>query len=640
MIEYFKFTGGEAFTLSGKDYNGFFNVRDQVAFTGRTFTANSEALSSKDTFLSVAFLQKKEFDRTAAPVDTSDILTVPEISPRNIIDQSFIDKNLGILNQNNINLFSLNIISNTNLLDFANSAKDGDSYFLGLSSGKNDLRNDDFSAPKDNIIPIQIDPFSFIENIEDLNVLDDTIDSEIFVYDDSSYFYFTSTPTNSYTFSGSFVKNTQIERVDSGLFPANKKFTYDNSTDTLFTLVTSASTTSSSRDIEVILKLYDNSFLNPCGNLKLKDEINLGDQVVIDESVEIGKNLLGYRVLSETGEVFIELKNKFSNASVGTISTSTFGDPNIDAESIVAFDIRDTDDSILILTTPPPNQAAIEGDPGGTNPLPPFYLYQIDAEKLTDIGPRIDRKVIGRWIPDYEYNETNEIKVFFSGTDSNIFTLYDSGFVTTRFISNPSYIAGFPSYDNLLYLPTMYFNDTNEKFDTIQKKFNSNILKSNFYNNINFLVTKNSSNVFYFLHNIGRIYLFKESNLVYKNFVPLNLPNLYDKMVSCESSLGISLNSELQNIIKDSINIFLNLSLIPVETISDGIPILRGSKGYEGIDVEFRDLEFHDNEEANYSVVSRVFNDIYKLQKSILDVIIKEEGKGVQTNVANEEELY
>ena len=120
----------------------------------------------------------------------------------------------------------------------------------------------------------------------------------------------------------------------------------------------------------------------------------------------------------------------------------------------------------------------------------------------------------------------------------------------------------------------------------------------------------------------------------------LNLPNLYDKMVSCESSLGISLNSELQNIIKDSINIFLNLSLIPVETISDGIPILRGSKGYEGIDVEFRDLEFHDNEEANYSVVSRVFNDIYKLQKSILDVIIKEEGKGVQTNVANEEELY
>ena len=636
MIEYFKFTGGDAFTLSGEDYNGFFNVKDGVPYSGRTFTSDSHALSSKDTFLSVAFLQKKEFDRTAAPLDTSNTLTVPEISPRNIIDQSFIDKNLGILNQNNINLYSLNIVSNTNLLDFANSAKDGNAYFLGLSSGKNDLRNDDVSLPKDNIIPIQIDPFSFINKLQDINTLDNTIDSEIFVYDDDSYFYFTTTPTNSFTFSGSFVKNTQMVRVDSGLFPKNLKFTYDNSTDTLYSLVTSTELETT----QTILKLYDNSFVNPCGNLKLKDEISLGDDPILDESVEIGKNLLGYRFLSDSGEVMIQLNNKFSHAPVGTISTSTFGDPGLDAETIVAFDIRDTDDSILILTTPPPSQGVVEGDPGGTNPAPPFYMYQLDAEQLTDVGPSVPREVIGRWLPDYDYIAKDEIDVFFSGTDSNIFTLYDNGFVTTRFISNPSYIAGFPSYDNLLYLPTMYFNDTHEHFDTIEKKFNSNILRSNYYNNLNFLVTKNSSNVFYFLHNIGRIYLFRESNLLYKNYVPLSLPNLYDKITSCESSLGISMNSELQNIIKDAVNIFLNLSLIPVETISDGIPILRGTKGYEGIEVDFRNLEFHDNEEVNYTVISRVFNEIFELQKSILNVIIDEEGAGVETEVANQEDLY
>ena len=56
MIEYFKFTGGDAFTLSGEDYNGFFNVKDGVPYSGRTFTSDSHALSSKDTFLSVAFL--------------------------------------------------------------------------------------------------------------------------------------------------------------------------------------------------------------------------------------------------------------------------------------------------------------------------------------------------------------------------------------------------------------------------------------------------------------------------------------------------------------------------------------------------------------------------------------------------------
>ena len=127
---------------------------------------------------------------------------------------------------------------------------------------------------------------------------------------------------------------------------------------------------------------------------------------------------------------------------------------------------------------------------------------------------------------------------------------------------------------------------------------------------------------------------------MYKNYVPVNLPNLYDKITSCESSLGISLNSELQNIIKDAVNIFLNLSLIPVETISDGIPILRGSKGYEGIEVDFRNFEFHDNEEVNYSVISRVFNQIFELQQSILNVILGEEGSGVETEVANEEDLY
>ena len=128
--------------------------------------------------------------------------------------------------------------------------------------------------------------------------------------------------------------------------------------------------------------------------------------------------------------------------------------------------------------------------------------------------------------------------------------------------------------------------------------------------------------------------------MLYKNYVPLNLPNLYDKITSCESSLGISMNSELQNIIKDAVNIFLNLSLIPVETISDGIPILRGTKGYEGIEVDFRNLEFHDNEEVNYTVISRVFNEIFELQKSILNVIIDEEGAGVETEVANQEDLY
>ena len=287
----------------------------------------------------------------------------------------------------------------------------------------------------------------------------------------------------------------------------------------------------------------------------------------------------------------------------------------------MAFDIRDTDDSILILTTPKPGMM-FDDDPGGD--FYPYYLYQLDAQKITDLGPSLNPKLVGSWEPDYHYTKKDVVEIWFAGNDSNIFIFNDNGFITTRFISNPMYIAGFSSADNLLYPQNMFFNDTVERFNYVQKKFNTNTLNSNFYDNLNFLVTKNTSEVFYFLHNIGRIYLFREGNLAYKYYVPLDLPHLYDKITSCESSLGISLNSELQNIIKDAVNIYLNLSLIPSEIISDGIPILRGNKSYESLEVDFRNLEFHENEEVNYSVVSRVFNQIYEFQKNILDVIISD----------------
>ena len=171
----------------------------------------------------------------------------------------------------------------------------------------------------------------------------------------------------------------------------------------------------------------------------------------------------------------------------------------------------------------------------------------------------------------------------------------------------------------------MYFDTTRERFDKIEKKFNSNLLRSNFFNNINLLLAKNSSNLFYLLHNVGRIYLFKDSNLQYKNYIPLDLPNLYEKITSCESSLGISLNSELQNIIKDTINIYLNGSKIPVKEIVKGIPILRKYVSYKGIDLNFRDFEFHENEEVTYSSISRVFNEIYQLQVAIINIITAEQ---------------
>ena len=465
-----------------------------------------------------------------------------------------------------------------------------------MSSSSTDLRNNDFSLAKDNTFPIQIDPFSTVDNIPGLEVLDDTVDSTLFVYDDESYFYFTTTPTNSYTFSGSFVHNGGLTRLVDDPFQGNSKFTYDNNTDVLYSLAGE------------VLSLYDNSFINPCRVFKLVDQITL-PEIPIDDVVEIGNNLLGYRFISDSG-ISINIRDKYSLTHISNISVM------IPQEEILAFDIRDSDDSILIITQPP-----IDPD---TEDFFTYNMYHVDSELLGGSDDDLvlsNPKTINRYKPFYDFNVKEEIRVYFSGSDSNIFTLNDEGSITTRFISNPAEVAGVPSIDNLLYLKDMYFDDTQERFNLIEKKFNSNLLKSNYFNNINLILTKNSSNLFYLLHNIGRIYLFKDSSLEYKNYIPLDLPNLYEKIISCESSLGISINSELQNIIKDTVSIYLNASIIPIKELISGIPLLSKFVSYEGMDVNFRDFEFHENEEVTYDAVSRVFNAIYDLQVAIINTI-------------------
>jgi len=534
---------------------------------------------------------------------------------------------------NNLIIYSKNIIANPDLFDFLNSIENEDSYFLGLSSGKKDLRNDDVKISKSNSAPIQIDPYSFIDKVPGVDVLDETLDSMVFIYDDKSFNYFTTTSTSSYTFSGTFATGGSLIRLEEDIFEGAQRFSYDNNTDTLYAL---EKTTNS-----FILKLYDNSFVAPCRVLKLVDQITLKDNI-IDEKVSLGNNILGYRYTEieaieedEEGNPIrgrehgkdrleqalannvndppkIKLVNKYTFELINNIVSSNPG------EEILEFDIRDSDDSVLILTSLDGFDAEV------------FYIYHLDIDKISavdgDYVLPFNPKELKRYKPEVVYNaKQDEVSIFFSGNDSNIFIINDEGAISSRFISNPENVAGFPSNKNLLYLEDMFFDSTLERFDKIQKKFNSNTLPSNNYNNLNFLVGKNSTNLFYLLHNIGRIYLMEESKLLYKSFIPLDLKNLYEKLISCESGLGISVNSELQNIIKDTVNVFLNASVIPFAEVREGIPVLGKFISYEGVDINFRDLEFHDNEEVNYDTVSRVFDQIYKLQETVFSIIVSQD---------------
>jgi hypothetical protein len=637
MISYFKYTSGESFTLSGGDYTGLFNVVNGRAFSGKSLTPASTPLSSKGTFIGNAFLAEKEFDRTVQVPRFNEIITKPHISPKDIIDQSFIKTNLDILNDNNLNLYALNIVSNPEIINFQSNNMDGNSFLLALSSLSESDTND-VNLAKPNLNAINALPFSSIflqsdgmvraanevpSKLRGLSELDETKSSTIVVNRDQTFNYFTVTSTATLAFSGSFTKNSPFTfREDiSEVIPPNTTLTYDNNTDTLYNLGKDLRTGADS------LIGYDFSFYNTCGEWKIKDIFNF-DKEVIQGNFKIGNDLKGALVVLDpaTGKVGIELTNKYSNEFYGTIS------PLTNNETIIDFDIRDTDDSVLVLTNPlTPLSETVGVINNGQltredRTFNPFNVYHIDADLVEDfkLGLNLAPSIVRRYEPNSLFYKSSDITttIRFSENDSNMFILQDKGSATTRFISNPQYPAGFLSTANLQFLPNSYFGFIEERFGHSRTVWNSNGLPSNYFNYINFLMEENNGNIYYLLQNIGRLYLSKSTKLIYDNILPLDLANTYDRELGCESSLGISLNSEMESILKDTLKIYVNLALIVTGSSIEGVPILGKFTSYPNINLDFRDFEFHENEEINYNVVSRVFDSLYALQKNVLDSIL------------------
>ena len=175
---------------------------------------------------------------------------------------------------------------------------------------------------------------------------------------------------------------------------------------------------------------------------------------------------------------------------------------------------------------------------------------------------------------------------------------------------------------NLLYPPGAFWGATEEEMSDNQLKWNTDSLKSNNFNNLNIHEVQNQTDTFTFIHNIGRIYL-GTSKTLYNNLVPLDLDNNYSLALSPESSLGISLNSQLQSILKDTLNVFYNLNTVIKQDIVEGIPILQNYAAPQSININLKDFEFHENEEISYTTVSRVFNKLYQLQLAIYNTVLR-----------------
>jgi hypothetical protein len=643
MINYFKYTSGNAFTLSGVDYNGFVNIDDNKPFTGRVKDSFSVELSSKDNFLSRSILDKREFDNSPTAVTTNKVEKL-EYSPRNVLSNDFLKENFNILYKNNLSLYSLSQVYNNSLLDTSNF-KDEQVFggFFGLSSTTIDDRNDDNNTLKNLNIPYQIDPFKGVDESKfpGLPALDSAKQAYVETYEDG-VLYTITTDSKSIAFSGCF--SGQLEKItnSSANELANvRRLDVDKSNGIIYSPTLE-------RDGLTYTNMYDRDIYRACAKLKLIDRIKVSDFRVINNNISFGKNYKVVQVLDNENNIKLEISPNTTSKILATLPIS-----RLNNAEYVKVESRYTDDLMLIVAKPLSNTQIYnvyfidisEFILNGAIPEPtviPRVIFNttykptnkknsaVTVFGVSTLIPQDEetpsRQAVGYWGPLFrnksaarEFSlatpkerivsidrdgdgvyETNEIfyesdlinfygedpvydrpdglfiyrsddsipdlDISFSDYDSNLFSLTDNGNMTERMITNPSPVISFLDGIDLLLPPDILFNSP-YKFNTNNWKFNTNRLESNRVSILNILTDTFKDKTYVYLHNIGRIYY--STNSVNKkriSLVPADLksffnPDVFDTI--CETSIGLNLNVLIQDILRDTINIYNNFTRIP-----------------------------------------------------------------------------
>ena len=695
MINYFKYTSGNAFTLNGVDYSGFVNINDNKPYTGRIKNSFSVELSSKDNFLSRSLLEKREFDNSPTALTTNKVNSL-EYSPRNVLSNDFLKKNFNILYKNNLSLFSLGQVYNNSYLDTSNF-KDEQIIggFFGLSSTTIDDRNNDNKTLKALDIPYQIDPFEGAdkERFPDLFELDNTNHSYIETYEDG-FVYTISTNSKTIAFSGSFTG--EIEKIRNSAIQDSLANVTRLDVDKANGLIYSPTMESDGLNYT---NIYDRDIYRACTRLKLVDKIKTSKSRVVNNNVSFGKNYKVVQVIDDEFNINLEISPNTTSEILATIPISSLNNPEY-----VKVESRFTDDLLLIVTKPVSNTQIYnayfiditEFLLNGNIPEPTViervilnakyesptvkdaaftlngtpteesiqriegltensgYYYPLFENKFAvnqfSLAPPLEITFtqfpdkVFYFASDYlNFNETEnrpdgffiyrnndsiiDLNVSFSDYDSNLFTIRDNGNVTERMVTNPVPITSFLDPEDLLFPPDILFNSP-YKFNTNNWKFNTNRLESNRVAFIDTHTDTFKEKTYVYYHNVGRVY-FSSSSLNKKriSLVPADLqsffnPDIFDTI--CETSLGINLNVLIQDILRDTINIYNNFTRIP--TAGNGTKtralVFDDYKIPTPLEIDTRNFYFHSNESVNYLSVNRVFTKLFELQKTIYDSIL------------------
>ena len=682
MINYFKYTAGSAFTLDDVDYSGFVNIDDNKPFTGRVKNSFSVELSSKGNFLARSIIEKREFDNSPTAFTTNKVKSL-EYSPRNVLSNDFLKKNFNILYENNLSLYSLGQVYNNSLLD-TTSFKDDTVLggFFGLSSTTIDGRDDDNKTFKNLDTTYQIDPFKGADKLRfpDLFELDNTKKAYVETYDDG-FVYTASTSSKTIAFSGSFtgeIEKIKNKSVQDGLINV-KRLDVDRANGLIYS-------PSLEDDGLNYTNIYDRDIYRACTRLKLVDKIKTSNFKVINNSISFGKTYKVVQVIDNENNIKLEISPNTTSEILATIPISSLNNPEyVKVESRFTDDLLlivtksvsttqtynayfiDIQEFILNREIPEPKiinrvilEAKYKSPIKRDAPVTIFgtvngetgYYYPVfeNQSAVSEFSLATPQEITFTEVPDkvfyyagdylnfngaenrpdgfFIYRDDDSIidlDVSFSDYDSNLFTLKDNGNVTERMVTNPVPITSFLDPKDLLFPPAILF-DSPYKFNTNNWKFNTNLLESNRVAFIDALTDTFKEKTYVYYHNVGRVY-FSTGALNKKriSLVPADLesffnPDIFDTI--CETGLGINLNVLIQDILRDTINIYNNFTRIPTTDTIQGVKVFGDYKISTPLDIDTRNFYFHSNESVNYLSINRVFSKLFELQKTIYDSIL------------------
>jgi hypothetical protein len=585
MISFFKYTSGEAFTLNGGDYTGFFNVEGGVAYTERKKSVTSEQLVPKNTFISDFYLNKMEFDNQFDSITEASNMTANVFDVLNKVEM---ERLLSIIDQNNLIVFKSLVINNPQIINFT----ENESHYYGLSSTIVDMRNDDLMLGKKNIS--HIDPFryeiewAFLEKIKY---------GALFVKSDQTFKYLCSTGFELYTLKGSFTDEGYIEYSVQELEISEEVYgiDYDEFEDKITIIVNGD------------LKVYDAINYIECDTLVLVDNIKLGDvdsEILTWGTQKEFKNLIGkwgrrFYNLTEYSTEFIRFGNNYRTSIEGNNLTlrnkySTDKIVEFDLESIgidqlLDVNIRVIDDCVLILHKKSEKFHITFFDP-------------LDMENTL-----FDREI-------FEFNDSDNYRISFSTYDSNVFYLNSTAQSHTRMISNPTYPVGQMRENNLKYVKKETFKNYLQKFGNGVLKWNTETTDSNFFTNYMFdSITKSDKN-YMFLLNSGRIYPIRQNILnSYLSSVPLDLVKTYDGIRCSDTSFGLFLNKNISYILKDILTLYTKAT----NSYSIGKNDVFLNKIRE-ITYDTNNLYMNGNETVNVLMLQRILTLLTDLQKQLV----------------------